>query len=313
MLHRTDLAVEKVKASNDGLMEFVASTNIVDRAGDIVEQNFDLKHFRKNPVFLWGHNGAGLPIGKIVKIWSQPREKAGDKDKDKRETRIQVRFVPPEIYAFAETVRQMYEEGFLKAVSIGFRPLERAVVTPEERDALGMGPWGERFTKSELYEVSAVSIPANPEALAASVSKGFIGNGGDVAIKLAALKAVEPASLDAVERAIAAMEATLDAVSEGVEPPVEPRIYDLNPEFVKAFQGALKTLEQSIGQMADRIVDAIESLQDETAVDIATLLGEEKSDQPQDNNENLEEPEPGELDIEDLLNEMTSLREEIQA
>lgn len=170
MLHRTDMFIKAAK-DDEGVYEFVASTNRVDRQGDIVEQNFDFKQFKQNPVLLWGHDYSAPPIGKVVKVWTQKREKAnGTADK---ETRARVKFVDAEIYPFAGMVKSMIDDGFLSAVSIGFRPLERAQVSDEEREKLGMGPWGERFTKSEWLELSVVPVPANSDAVLAGVSKGL--------------------------------------------------------------------------------------------------------------------------------------------
>lgn len=162
------LRVRKIKDGGVELLEFTASTDTVDRAGDKIDQNFELRSFRKNPVFLWGHRYAELPIGRIMKIWKT-------KEAGKAMTKIAVLFVPKEIFPFADQVKQMYEHDppFLAACSIGFRPLERAEHTPEERQEMGMGPWSDHFTKSELLEVSAVTVPMNGEALQESVKRGF--------------------------------------------------------------------------------------------------------------------------------------------
>jgi phage head maturation protease len=55
------------------------------------------------------------------------------------------------------------------AVSVGFMPLEQ----PNAIKDLEGRTTGWEFTSQELLELSAVSLPANPEALARMVSKGF--------------------------------------------------------------------------------------------------------------------------------------------
>ena len=50
-------------------------------------------------------------------------------------------------------VRDMYNEGMIKAVSVGFLVKER---DPNDRSVI---------TKAELLEVSFVAVPCNPEAL----------------------------------------------------------------------------------------------------------------------------------------------------
>lgn len=300
MILRADLAVERASASEDGTVEFVASTNVVDRMGDIVEQNFDLKSFKKNPVFLWGHNASALPIGKIVKVWSQDRAKAsGPKQK---ETRIRVKFVPGDIYPFAEQVRQLYAEGFLKAVSIGFRPMETGKVSEEERQALGMGPWGQRFTKSELLEVSAVSVPANPEALQAGISKGYIAAGSESLAKLASLNQDNPPDRDALDEALAEIQSVLEQAQE----PAPGGDSELS-RVERSIQTLIAHLE-AVTDGLTRVAEAIEGNGDaDSGVAPPPDAEEQEEDQAGD------EPSPEELALEALVNELDGLSQEIQA
>jgi HK97 family phage prohead protease len=126
----------------------LASTNAVDRQGDVVDQGgWDLKNFLLNPVILWAHKYDELPVGKATKvqITSQGLE-------------LDFEFAPAEANAKAEEVRNCFEQGFLNAVSVGFIPKERS---------------GNTITKAELLEVSIVPVPANQEALRLAMSKGF--------------------------------------------------------------------------------------------------------------------------------------------
>ena len=156
----------RVVADDERVLEFIASTDSVDRAGDRIDQNWDLKGFRKNPVFLWAHRYSELPIGKILRITV---EKSGDK----QFTKIAVRFIGPETYPFADTVYKMYRDGTLNAVSIGFIPLKRKELNDKEREEAGLGRWGEWYVKSELLEVSGVTVPMNREALETAVRGGI--------------------------------------------------------------------------------------------------------------------------------------------
>ena len=117
---------------------FTGSTDTVDRVGDVVEQNWDLENYKKNPVLLYAHDYAQLPIGR-----TNPYMDGG-------KLKFDVEFVPKEIYPFAGTVEAMVELGFLNAVSVGFKPLDMD---------------GTRIKRSELLELSIVPIPANAEAL----------------------------------------------------------------------------------------------------------------------------------------------------
>lgn len=121
-----------------GVYTFTGSTDTVDRVGDVVEQNWDLDNYKKNPVLLYAHDYSQLPIGR-----TNPYMDGG-------KLKFDVEFVPKEIYPFAGTVEAMVELGFLNAVSVGFKPLDMD---------------GTRIKRSELLELSIVPIPANAEAL----------------------------------------------------------------------------------------------------------------------------------------------------
>lgn len=132
---RLSAAFEKKAA---GVYTFTGSTDTVDRVGDVVEQNWDLDNYKKNPVLLYAHDYSQLPIGR-----TNPYMDGG-------KLKFDVEFVPKEIYPFAGTVEAMVELGFLNAVSVGFKPLDMD---------------GTRIKRSELLELSIVPIPANAEAL----------------------------------------------------------------------------------------------------------------------------------------------------
>lgn len=130
----------KKSADNENRFHTVMSTATEDRHGDIVEQNWDLKAFKKNPIFLDSHNYSSIEhiIGKVHNIRVKDGALQGD-----------VEFAldnPKGMLAF-----KMAKGGFLNATSVGF--------VPKQFDDKG------NITKSELLEDSAVSVPANPEAL----------------------------------------------------------------------------------------------------------------------------------------------------
>ena len=75
------------------MVDFVASTEDVDRDGDVIRvQGWDVDEYRKNPVILWAHDYSLLPIGKAVKVW---REDA--------ELKVRVFFAPEDANPDAET------------------------------------------------------------------------------------------------------------------------------------------------------------------------------------------------------------------
>jgi HK97 family phage prohead protease len=144
--------IHKTVAERDG-MDFVLSDETVDRYGDIiVAKGWDLKDFKKNPIALFGHQGS-FPIGN----WTNVRVEG-------------TKLIGTLVLAAAGTSERINElislvqQGILRAVSVGFRPIENEPIDPKQ-------PYGgQRYTKSQLLETSLVSVPANPAALAIAKS-----------------------------------------------------------------------------------------------------------------------------------------------
>ena len=133
---------------------FVISTNSKDRDGDIISvDGWELDNWRKNPVVLWGHDYAGLPIGIGTKIWASD---------DRTKLYATVKFVESEIYPFADVIYRMVKSGYIRTTSVGFKPKEWKFIEDTD-DGDGM-----EFMRQELLEFSVVSVPANPEALVAA-------------------------------------------------------------------------------------------------------------------------------------------------
>lgn len=209
--------VKKAKPASGADLVMIGSTGALDRDGDIIQQRFDLKAYRKNPVVLWGHRMGDLPIGKAVKVGVVG---AGDA----KHLEAHWAFVPEDIYPFAGIVRRLYEEKFLNASSIGFRPLETKEHEAETKEELvGAAAWfGMTITKAELLEHSAVSVPANAEALQAAVDGKHIsadeanilaGVAGMKGIHLTALMRKELTDSGRVREALAAIGMTKDGAS----------------------------------------------------------------------------------------------------
>lgn len=123
-------------------LDAVFSTNDEDRHGDVVEQNWDLKSFKKNPVILNSHNyyDATEVIGKATGVSVKDGKLEGTIE-------FAVGANPK-----ADIIYKLYAGGFLNAFSVGF--------IAKEFDDRGT------ILKGELLEVSAVSVPANAMALA---------------------------------------------------------------------------------------------------------------------------------------------------
>ena len=130
-------------------IEGVFSTPKEDLHGDIVEQNFDIKDYKKNPVILNSHDhfDATSVVGKATQIAVKDGKLQG-----------KIKFAVEE-NPVAKVIFDLYKGGFLNAFSVGFMALEF------DKDY--------KILKSKLLEISAVSVPANPQALAKIAEKGI--------------------------------------------------------------------------------------------------------------------------------------------
>ena len=144
----------KTHAADVHGMEFVLSDESVDRMGDIISASgWDLASFNKNPIALFGHQSS-FPIGK----WSNVAAKDG-------QLRGHLELAPEGTSQRIDEIRRLIAAGILRAVSVGFRVLERKARKNDNGDYVG-----EHFLRQELLETSLVSVPANANALAVAKS-----------------------------------------------------------------------------------------------------------------------------------------------
>lgn len=139
--------VEKVD-KDSGEIYAVASTEAEDRDGDVIlNEAWDLKNYKKNPLLLWSHDIHSLPIGKITNITNKTGRLEFKAKLAKEENE------------FANKIAKLMEGGFLNAFSVGY--------LPKEYDKKG------RTSLAELLEISIVNVPANQEALVSREYKSF--------------------------------------------------------------------------------------------------------------------------------------------
>lgn len=116
----------------------VASSEAEDRQGEVVDiKAWNLKNFKNNPMMLWMHDHT-KPLGKATRVWV-----------DKATNQLRFKGTISTATEWGKAAKQLMDEGILNSFSVGFRALEID---------------GNRITKAELYEISLVTVPANPEA-----------------------------------------------------------------------------------------------------------------------------------------------------
>lgn len=210
------VAAGKMRAVSDPerVFRFVASTESVDRMGDIVRQNWKLTNFKANPVILWGHRPdmSDAIMGRSV-METVVTGSGGAR------LELAVEFARQEHNPQAEMKFLMYRDGFLKAGSVGFNPLKVTDVRdPEERRRLGLGPWGCVFEEAELLEFSLVAIPANPDAVIQSMREAKTYSEESIALAQQILSEVEEPK------------AAPEPVTKAAKPPPPPPKDEAKPE-----------------------------------------------------------------------------------
>lgn len=144
-------------AEADRKLRFVFSDGTVDRAGDSIDpEGWEVDGFNSNPVALWAHDSYSPPIGRASNVGPSGGKLMGD-----------IEFMAADISAFADSIFRMVKAGFVKAVSVGFIPLEWTFVQDKDR------PFGINFSKQELLEISVCPVPCNPNALQEAKAAGI--------------------------------------------------------------------------------------------------------------------------------------------
>lgn len=148
---------KKAEGDKPNLFHAIFSTAGEDRHGDIVEQSWELKSFKKNPVYLDSHNYDSIVhiLGRVSAL-----KVTGEGKKQKLEGNVEFMMENPK----GALASMMADKGFLNASSVGFIPLEFDEKTGN-------------IVHSELLEISAVSVPANAEALFEKSIEGGEGEG----------------------------------------------------------------------------------------------------------------------------------------
>ena len=148
----------------DRTMTVVGSKEIVDRDKDIVRvDGVNIKNWKKNPVVLLNHKRTDFPVAKGVgkKVWI-----------DGNKLMFKIQFATEEEYPIADIAYKLYKGGYMNAFSMGFIPNFEKTEYPEKRKDGAV----RIFNEVELLELSAVPVPANQQALMASVNKAWDDN-----------------------------------------------------------------------------------------------------------------------------------------
>ena len=219
-------------------VDHVASDETVDRVGDIIRvKGWQLDNFKNNPQLLRYHNDTAPPLGLVDQV-----------RKGKREDGSPALFTTSHFHPDekqdpeGQLLSRLVMDGDLPAVSVGFMPL--ATLRPdtaEERQALGLGPWGVEFIKAELHELSVVAVPCNPNALLKKLDA--MKDAGEIPKSLAALtaKMLEPRT-----RTVHPV-AKIEPVGAGAVTPEGDAINKAHDARLTAIEATLAEIKNTLG------------------------------------------------------------------
>ena len=146
--------VKRESSDEENTATAAISTDTVDRDREVLlPKGAELENYQKNPVVLWAHDYSGTPVG--LAQWIKAGRKY-IKAKWKWATTSK-----------AQEIKELWEGGFLNAISVGFISKEGHEPTPKDIEKIPA--WAEArriIDKWELLEFSIVPVPANPDALA---------------------------------------------------------------------------------------------------------------------------------------------------
>jgi HK97 family phage prohead protease len=219
----------ETRAVGDRTVEFILSTEDADREKDVVTAaGWRLDAYKRNPVVLWAHRYADLPVARAVDVRVLGKKLVA-----------RAEFAPASIYPFAQTVFAMLQAGYLNAVSVGFRPL---------KSAQNAQRGGVDFLEQELLEFSVVPVPAHQGALVVgrgaderAVKAWLAGDDDEVVLEV---EDAQPTySLDQIAAAYAALG---HGARRRHTEPFEP-VCDVSPSEVRALIG--EALREGLGSI----------------------------------------------------------------
>jgi len=135
--------------SDSRTITVVASTESEDRIGDVIlASGWELDGYLANPVVLWAHDYSRPSIGRAEKVWVEGAS-----------LKAELMFADT---PFARDIQSLYEQGFMRGISVGFRAIE------SESRTSAAGARATLFKRQELLEISVAPVPLNRDALAIS-------------------------------------------------------------------------------------------------------------------------------------------------
>jgi hypothetical protein len=189
------------------ILDFVSSDDSLDRFGEIIDASgWRLENYRRNPVFQNAHQYGDVifTLGRaLITEIRQVEDSFSSSSSSSGLALFQRIQFATDINPMARIAYGLYQGKFLNAVSVGFVPIRWVdgngkeyssksfsssssssnSASGSESSSLNLergasnstaAPYRRKYLEQELLEVSAVAIPANPNALALGLKAGAI-------------------------------------------------------------------------------------------------------------------------------------------
>ena len=181
---------------SDRKFRVVASTEDTDRSWEVIKLSaWDWENYMKNPVIIANHDyQIENIVGKATKIWVE-------------DGKLIIEGVFSKSNPLGVLLADLYDEGMVKSVSVGFIPKQRQ----EDNRRI--------ITSAELLELSFVAVPCNPNALSLD-QKQLMQKGIEAGIlqeEKSELEAFKAEILGEVAEVKNLLKALLDGKSKGAD------------------------------------------------------------------------------------------------
>ena len=181
---------------SDRKFRVVASTEDTDRSWEVIKLSaWDWENYMKNPVIIANHDyQIENIVGKATKIWAE-------------DGKLIIEGVFSKSNPLGVLLADLYDEGMVKSVSVGFIPKQRQ----EDNRRI--------ITSAELLELSFVAVPCNPNALSLD-QKQLMQKGIEAGIlqeEKSELEAFKAEILGEVAEVKNLLKALLDGKSKGAD------------------------------------------------------------------------------------------------
>ena len=189
-------SLEIKEENSDRKFRVVASTEDTDRSGEVIKVAWwDWENYMKNPVIIANHDyQIENIVGKATKIGIE-------------DGKLIIEWVFSKSNPLGVLLADLYDEGMVKTVSVGFIPKQRQ----EDNRRI--------ITSAELLELSFVAVPCNPNALSLD-QKQLMKKGIEAGIlqeEKSELEAFKAEILGEVAEVKNLLKALLDGKSKGAD------------------------------------------------------------------------------------------------